>query len=72
MTGIRAVQITETSEKFLSVKPQLKFAAGDATTTDFDVVAKSTKRIIAVQEQGSAAAFTPATLATLETGNVSL
>lgn len=73
MTGIRAVQITETSEKFLSVKPVLKYAAADATTTDFDVVSKNTRRIIAVKEQGAGdTAFTPATLATLETGNTSL
>ncbi len=73
MTGIRSVQITETSDKFLSVKPVLKYAAGDATTTDFDVVSKNTRRIIAVKEQGAGnIAFTPATLATLETGNTSL
>ena len=73
MTGIRAVQITETSDKFLSVKPVLKYTAGDATTTDFDVVAKNTRRIIAVKEQGAGnTAFTPATLGTLETGNTSL
>lgn len=72
LAGIRAVQITETSEKFLSVNPQLKFAAADPSTSDFDVVAKNTKRIIAVKEQGAAAAFTPATLATLEVGNISL
>lgn len=73
MTGIKAVQITETSAKFLSVNPQLKFAAGDGTTTSFDVVAKNTQRIIAVQEQGAGnVAFTPSTLATLEVGNTSL
>ncbi|MGE8451275.1 MAG: hypothetical protein ACN6OP_11785 [Pseudomonadales bacterium] len=73
LSGIKAVQITETSAKFLSVNPQLKYTAADGATTNFDVVSKNTQRIIAVKEQGSGdAAFTPATLATLEVGNVSL
>lgn len=73
MSGIKAVQITETSAKFLSVNPQLKFAAADAATTNFDVVAKNTQRIIAVKEQGAGdLAFTPSTLITLEVGNTSL
>lgn len=73
LTGVKAVQITETSAKFLSVNPQLKYAAADATTTNFDVVSKGTQRIIAVKEQGAGdTAFDPATLATLEVGNISL
>jgi len=73
LTGIKAVQITETSAKFLSVNPQLKYEAADATTTNFDVVSKGTQRIIAVKEQGASdTEFTPATLATLEVGNISL
>lgn len=73
MTGIKAVQITETSAKFLSVNPQLKYTADDVSTSNFDVVSKNTQRIIAVKEQGEDdTTFTPATLATLEVGNISL
>jgi len=71
--NIKAVQITETSEKFLSVNPQLKYQAADATTVNFDVVGKNTQRIIAVQEQSASdTPFNLTNLALLEVGNVSL